>query len=138
MCSWNFKFCVCRTNQQTTGQVKLCAISLQISICDRLISKFDSKFYLGGLSLRGRTLMGLKQTSEEGHTTGVYTTCTPLFQTVVWLSITMPCVMFELGKYSGPSIKRTPNNFKQTLSRILKWTSYISLYNEPLFSGHLY
>ena len=32
---------------------------------------------------------------------------------------------------SGPSIKRTP-------SRVPKLTSYISLHNEPLFSGHLY
>ena len=27
---------------------------------------------------------------------------------------------------------------KQTLSRVPKLTSYISLYNEPLFSVHLY
>ena len=32
---------------------------------------------------------------------------------------------------SGPPIKRTP-------SRVPKLTSYISLYNQPLFSGHLY
>ena len=44
--------------------------------------------------------------------------------------------------YSETSIKRTPikqtPSFKQTLSQIPKLTSYISLYNEPLFSGHLY
>ena len=33
--------------------------------------------------------------------------------------------------YSETSIKRT-------LSQVAKLTSYISLYNEPLFSGHLY
>ena len=37
----------------------------------------------------------------------------------------------EAAKYSETSIKRT-------LSRVPKLTSYISLYNEPLFSGHLY
>ena len=35
---------------------------------------------------------------------------------------------------SGPPIKRTPS-IKRTLSRVPKLTSYISLYNEPLFSG---
>ena len=38
---------------------------------------------------------------------------------------------------SGPPIKRTPS-MKRTLSRVPKLTSYISLYNEPLFGGHLY
>ena len=38
---------------------------------------------------------------------------------------------------SGPPIKQTPS-IKRTLSRVLKLTSYISLYNEPLFSRHLY
>ena len=38
---------------------------------------------------------------------------------------------------SGPSIKRTPST-KRTLSQVAKLTSYIFLYNEPLFSGHLY
>ena len=33
-------------------------------------------------------------------------------------------------------LKRCPN-FKRTLSRIPKFTSYIFLYNEPLLSGHL-
>ena len=37
---------------------------------------------------------------------------------------------------SGPPIKWTPS-IKQTLSRVLKLTSYISVYNEPLFSRHL-
>ena len=37
---------------------------------------------------------------------------------------------------SGPPIKRTPS-IKRTLSRVPKRTSDISLYNEPLFSGHL-
>ena len=46
--------------------------------------------------------------------------------------------MFALGKYSETSVKRTPNNFKRTLSRVPKWTSYISLYNKPLFRGHIY
>ena len=35
---------------------------------------------------------------------------------------------------SGPPIKWTPS-IKRTLSRVPKLTSYISLYNEPLFSG---
>ena len=34
-------------------------------------------------------------------------------------------------------IKRIPS-IKRTLSWVPKLTSYISLYNEPLFSGHLY
>ena len=38
---------------------------------------------------------------------------------------------------SGPPIKRTPS-IKRTLSRVPKLTSYIFLYNVPLFSGHLY
>ena len=38
---------------------------------------------------------------------------------------------------SGPPIKRTPS-IKGTLSRVLKLTSYTSLYNEPLFSRHIY
>ena len=38
---------------------------------------------------------------------------------------------------SGPPIKRTPS-IKWTLSQVLKLTSYISLYNDPLFSKHLY
>jgi len=38
---------------------------------------------------------------------------------------------------SGPPIKRTPS-IKGTLSLVPKLTCYISLYNEPLFSGHLY
>ena len=33
---------------------------------------------------------------------------------------------------SGPPIKRTPSTMR-TLSRVPKLTSYISLYNEPLF-----
>ena len=37
---------------------------------------------------------------------------------------------------SGPPIKRTPS-IKRTLSRVPKLSSYISLYNEPLFNGHL-
>ena len=37
----------------------------------------------------------------------------------------------------GPPMKRAPSII-QTLSRVLKLTSYISLYNKPLFSGHLY
>ena len=49
--------------------------------------------------------------------------------------------------YSETSIKRTPikrtpikrtPSIKWTLSRVPKLTSCISLYNEPLFSGHLY
>ena len=38
---------------------------------------------------------------------------------------------------SGPPIMRRPS-IKRTLSRVPKRTSDISLYNEPLFSGHLY
>ena len=38
---------------------------------------------------------------------------------------------------SGPPIKWTPS-IKQTLSQVPRSTSYISLYNEPLFSRHLY
>ena len=38
---------------------------------------------------------------------------------------------------SGPPIMWTPS-IKQTLSRVRKLSSYISLYNEPLFSRHLY
>ena len=38
---------------------------------------------------------------------------------------------------SGPPFKRTPS-LKQTLSRVPKLTSTISLYNEPVFSGNLY
>jgi len=38
---------------------------------------------------------------------------------------------------SGPPSKRTPS-IKRTLTLIPKLTSYISLYNEPLFSGHFY
>ena len=38
---------------------------------------------------------------------------------------------------SGPPIKRTPS-IKRTLSRVPKLTSYIFLYKEPLFSGHLH
>ena len=38
---------------------------------------------------------------------------------------------------SGPPIKQTPS-IKRTLSRVPKLMSYISLYNEPLFSGQLY
>ena len=38
---------------------------------------------------------------------------------------------------SGPPRKRT-SSIKRTLSRVPKLTSYISLYNEPLFNGHLY
>ena len=41
------------------------------------------------------------------------------------------------GNYSETSIKRTPC-IKRTLSRVPKLTSYITLYNEPLFNGHLY
>ena len=37
----------------------------------------------------------------------------------------------------GPPIKRTPS-IKQTLSRVPKLSSYISLHNELLFSGLLY
>ena len=44
--------------------------------------------------------------------------------------------------YSETSIKLTPikrtPSIKWTLSRVPKLTSCISLYNEPLFSGHLY
>ena len=44
--------------------------------------------------------------------------------------------------YSETSIKRTPikrtPSIKRTLSWVPKRTSDISLYNEPLFSGHLY
>ena len=40
-------------------------------------------------------------------------------------------------KYSETSIKRTPS-IKQTLGGVPKLTSHISLYNEPLFSGHLH
>ena len=36
-----------------------------------------------------------------------------------------------------PPIKQTPS-IKWTLSRDPKLTSYIFLYDEPLFSGHLY
>ena len=38
---------------------------------------------------------------------------------------------------SGRPIKRTPS-IKPALSRVPKLTSSISLYNEPLFSRHLY
>ena len=38
---------------------------------------------------------------------------------------------------SGPPIKRTPS-IKRILCRVPNLMSYISLYNEPLFSGHLY
>ena len=38
---------------------------------------------------------------------------------------------------SRPPIKWTPS-IKRTLSRVLKLTSYISLYNELQFSEHLY
>ena len=38
---------------------------------------------------------------------------------------------------SAPPIKRTLS-IKQALSRVPKLTCYISLYNEPLFSRHLY
>ena len=38
---------------------------------------------------------------------------------------------------SGPPIKRTPS-IKQTQSQVPKSTSFSFLYNEPLFSGHLY
>ena len=38
---------------------------------------------------------------------------------------------------SGPPIKRTPF-IKRTLNRVPKLTSFISLYNEPWLSGHLY
>ena len=37
---------------------------------------------------------------------------------------------------SGPPIKQTPS-IKQTLNWVPKLTSHISLYNKPLFSGHL-
>ena len=45
--------------------------------------------------------------------------------------------MFALGKYSETSFKWTPS-INRTLSRVPKWTPDISLYNEPLFHGHLY
>ena len=35
-------------------------------------------------------------------------------------------------------LKVWPNTFRRTLSRVPKLTSCISLYKEPLFSGHLY
>ena len=38
---------------------------------------------------------------------------------------------------SGPPIKWTPS-IKRTLSRVPTLMSYMFLYNEPLFSGHLY
>ena len=38
---------------------------------------------------------------------------------------------------SGPSIEQTPS-IKRALSQVPKLTSYISFYNELLFSGHLY
>ena len=38
---------------------------------------------------------------------------------------------------SGPPTKRTPS-IKQTLNWVPKLISHISLYNKPLFSGHLY
>ena len=38
---------------------------------------------------------------------------------------------------SGPPIERTPS-IKRTLSQVPKLTSYISLYDEALFSGHLF
>ena len=38
---------------------------------------------------------------------------------------------------SGPPVKGTPS-IKRTLGRVPKLTSYISLYNELLFSAHLY
>ena len=46
-------------------------------------------------------------------------------------------VMYSETPIKGLPIKRTPS-IKRTLSRVPKLTSYIFLYNEPLFSGHLY
>ena len=48
----------------------------------------------------------------------------------------------RIVKYSETSIKWTPIKqtpfIKRTLSQVPKQTSDISLYNEPLFSRHLY
>ena len=53
------------------------------------------------------------------------------------VNIALNSTFSVLIKYSETSIKRTPS-IKRTLSRVPKLTSYISLYNKPLFSGHLY
>ena len=52
-----------------------------------------------------------------------------------YLSISFACTVKPL--LSGPPVKQTPS-IKRTLSWAPKRRSDISLYNEPLFSGHLY
>ena len=108
-------------------------VNISVLIQKRNIS-FQNDIFLKTMRLRVLSCLKCDYCNRMGHF--VYT----LLPYKVWAT---PNVLktWQVNTvkplWSGPPIKGSPS-IKQTLSWVPKLTSYISLYNEPLCSWHLY